>query len=252
MENNNPLSIRFEEFLIDMGFANTSETTEIFLRYHDLLREWNSRINLISPNTADDIFERHFLDSISIALVNRIGLHDLDTNLINVLDIGTGAGFPGLPLKIIYPEWKLTLLDSTVKKIDFLKVVSSDLALTNVNFISDRAETVAHMESYRSKFDLVVARAVADLKILAEFMLPFCKMGGSIIAMKGDKAEEEIENALYAIDLLGGGDLKLIDCTKYHPFLKGSLVFISKIAETPENYPRRAGVPYKRPLTDLS
>ena len=252
MKNNNPLTIRFEEFLIDMGFANTSKTTKIFLRYHDLLQEWNSRINLISPNTAADIFERHFLDSISIALINRIGLHDLDTNLINVLDVGTGAGFPGLPLKIIYPEWKLTLLDSTVKKMDFLKVVSNDLSLTNVNFISDRAETVAHMEPYRSKFDLVVARAVADLKILAEFMLPFCKMGGSIIAMKGDKAEEEIENALYAIDLLGGGDLKLVDCAKYHPFLKGSLVFITKVAETPENYPRRAGIPYKRPLTDLS
>ena len=252
MKIDNPLSVRFEESLIAMGFTNTSATTKIFLRYHDLLQEWNSRINLISSNTVDDILERHFLDSISIVLINRIGLYDLDTNLINVLDIGTGAGFPGVPLKIIYPEWKLTLLDSTVKKMDFLNVVSNDLSLTNVNFISDRAETIGHMESYRSKFDLVVARAVADLKILVEYMLPFCKIGGSIIAMKGDKAEEEIENALYAIDLLGGGDLKLVDCTKYYPFLKGSLIFISKVAETPENYPRRAGIPYKRPLTDLS
>lgn len=252
MEINNPLAVRFEESLISMGFSNTPDKVRSFLQYYDILQEWNSRINLISPNTVDDIFERHFLDSIAVSLLNKIGLYDLQTKPIDVLDIGAGAGFPSLPLKIIYPEWRLTLLDATTKKIDFLKVVSNDLSLTNVNFISNRAETVAHMELYRSRFDLIVARAVADLKILVELMLPFCKVGGSIIAMKGDKAEEEIENALHAIDILGGGNLKLVDCTEHYPFLKGSLVFINKVAETPENYPRRPGIPYKRPLTGLS
>jgi 16S rRNA (guanine527-N7)-methyltransferase len=251
MEINNSLMNHFEESLLTMGFANRLNSIEEFLQYRDLLQQWNSKINLISSTTMNDILGRHFLDSLSITLINKIGLYDLTTEPLSILDVGTGAGFPGIPMKIMYPKLELTLLDTTIKKIDFLKTVCKDLTFSNVNFISDRAESAAHLKPYRAGFDLVVARAVADLKILVELMLPFCKAGGALVAMKGAKAEEEISDASYAIALLGGGEVELIKCSDHYPFLKGSLVFIRKIGITPNNYPRKIGIPNKRPLSNL-
>ena len=252
METNNLIRIQFEESVKFMGFNNTSDLIEDFSEYHRLILEWNSKINLISSNSVDDIFERHFLDSLSVHLVNTIFKGNSNMDFMKVLDVGTGAGLPGIPLKIVMPKLKLTLLDATSKKIDFLKIVCSELLLSNVDFILDRAERAAHLKPYRGDFDLVVSRAVADLKILVEFMIPFCKTGGLIVAMKGEKAEQEVKEALPAIRALGGDNVEIIDSSSHHPFLKGRLVVIRKVAETPSNYPRRVGIPHKRPLTGLS
>ena len=252
MKITDPSMLDFNESLKLMGFGDVSNISKSFLDYHNLILEWNSKINLISSNTVDSILERHFLDSMSVHLVDSLLNFDLMEDAIDVLDLGTGAGLPGVPLKISHPNWKLTLLDSTSKKIDFLQELCSKLTLKHVNFISDRAENAAHLQAYREKFDLVISRAVADLKVLVELMLPFCKMGGAVVAMKGGKAEQEIKMALNAINVLGGGDVQLVQTSDYQTFFKGSLVVIRKIAVTPENYPRRVGIPHKRPITDLS
>ena len=252
METNNSIKIQFEESVKFMGFNNTAYFIEDFSEYQRLILEWNSKINLISPNAVDNIFERHFLDSLSVNLVNTIFKGNSNMDFMKLLDVGTGAGLPGIPLKIVIPKLKLTLLDATSKKIDFLKIVCSELLLSNVDLVLDRAESAAHLKPYRGNFDLVVSRAVADLKILVEFMIPFCKTGGVIVAMKGKKAEQEVREALPAIRALGGDNVEIIDSSAHYPFLKGKLVIIRKVTETPSNYPRRVGIPYKRPLTGLS
>ncbi len=220
----------------------TTEQSKKFNRYYELLIEWNQKINLTAITDRDEVWVKHFEDSLSI---DRI----LDMSKIeSVIDVGTGAGFPGIPLKIIYPKIKLTLLDSLDKRVRFLKEVISELALENVTALHGRAEDYGRDEKYREEYDLCVSRAVASLPVLTELCVPFVKVGGCFIAYKSEKAEEEIKASGQAIDSLGAK----ISSTESFSLSGGeygrTLIKIDKIESTPDIYPRRAGLPSKKPI----
>lgn len=213
-----------------------------FYDYYNLLIEWNNKMNLTSITEFNDVMKKHFLDSISIAKYIKLNSD------MNVLDIGTGAGFPGLPIKILYPDIKITLLDSLNKRVNFLNEIISSLNLKNVETIHGRAEDYARDPLYREKFDLVVSRAVANLSSLSELCLPFVKVGSKFVSYKSEKADDEIENSKHALDLLSA---RFYSC--YNFVLPGTdyernLVVINKISATPMKYPRKAGTPTKKPL----
>ena len=213
-----------------------------FVRYYDLLIEGNKQFNLTALTEPRDVAIKHFMDSLSIYDEEIFG------NAANVVDIGSGAGFPGIPLKIYDEKMCMTLLDSLGKRTNFLEKVVDELQLSNVKCVKARAEDAARDEKMREKFTIAVSRAVAPLNILVEYVLPFVKIGGKMIAMKGKKAEDEIQEATHAIEIMGGGNIKIrkiklpmIDDVRY-------IVTITKIKETTNTYPRRAGLPQKKPL----
>jgi 16S rRNA (guanine527-N7)-methyltransferase len=216
---------------------------EQFRRYLELLQEWNERLNLTAIRLAPEIELRHFLDSLTVAIATG-NLSDK-----RLIDVGTGAGFPGLPLKILYPQLRLTLVESVQKKSRFLEAVVAALELRDVTVMAERAETTGQQPEHRSQYDWAVARAVAALPVLVEYLLPLCRTGGHALAQKGEGAPGEVESARRAIQLLGGGEPQL------HPLhLPGReethyLVVIPKVAETPASYPRSAGRPAKKPLS---
>lgn len=230
---------------------NSSEKEELifdetkynqFIKYKDLLKEWNEKINLTAITEDEDIIKKHFIDCIKIFKFRE--LH----NLRNIIDVGTGAGFPGLPIKIVKPEIKVTLLDSLNKRINFLNEVVRELNLKDVETIHSRAEDGARQKNLRENFDAVVSRAVANMQVLSEFCLPYVKVGGYLIALKGPAIEEEISNAKSAIATLGGKIEEIIPVEIEDTDLKHNLVVISKIKETPAVYPRKAGTITKKPL----
>lgn len=214
-----------------------------FARYQSLLLEWNQRFNLTAITDPDQIQIRHFLDALSCTLVTG------DLNGQRLIDIGTGAGFPGLPLKILFPELELTLVDSVAKKCVFLNQVVEELALKNVNVIPDRAETIGHVPTYREAYDWAVARSVAHLSVLAEYLLPLCKIGGRSLALKGDRADTEVREAAPAVVKLGGAPAQLKEVQIPGHGQPHFLIVIEKVEPTPAVYPRRPGIPSKRPLT---
>lgn len=224
------------------GIALTGEQLAQFERYQVLLLEWNQRVNLTAITDPAVIPIRHFLDSLSCSVVTG------DLTGQSLVDVGTGAGFPGLPLKILYPGMSLALVESVGKKADFLAAVSAELALENVTIITERAETVGQNPAYREQFDWAVARAVAAMPVLAEYLLPLCKVGGRMLAQKGESAPEEIKQAAEAIGLLGGGEAALTEIELPGVENEHYLVVVEKIRPTPEKYPRRVGVPGKRPM----
>lgn len=213
-----------------------------FSHYRDLLQEWNRRLNLTAVDDDEGIRVRHFLDSLSCATVTG------DLNGQRLIDVGSGAGFPGLPLKILYPRLHLTLVESVTKKTRFLQAVVDELGLEDVEIIDRRAETVGQDPTHREQYDWAVARAVAALPVLAEYLLPLCRLGGHAVAMKGETAPQEVAQATEAVSTLGGSAPAL------HPVqLPGQpetyyLVLIEKVAPTPHKYPRRPGMPAKRPI----
>lgn len=213
-----------------------------FIKYKDLLKEWNEKINLTAITEDKDIIKKHFIDCIKIFKFKE--LH----NLKNIIDVGTGAGFPGLPIKIVKPEIKVTLLDSLNKRINFLNEVVKELNLKEVETIHARAEDGARQENLRENFDAVVSRAVANMQVLSEFCLPYVKVGGFLVALKGPAIEEEMSNAKNAIGILGGKIEDIIPVEIEDTDLKHNLVIISKIKETPATYPRKAGTITKKPL----
>lgn len=216
-----------------------------FEEYYREMMDWNQRINLTAITGYEEIQVRHFLDSLTIFSV-------LDSSKpyknASILDVGTGAGLPGIPLKIAVPEIKLTLLEATGKKAVFLEHVISVLGLENVEIIKGRAELIAHDVNYRASFDFVLSRAVASLATLAELTLPFCSTGGTVIAPKKGDFSREVEEALKAIDTLGGSlrEVRLLELDELVD--DRYLVIIDKVSPTPEKYPRRPGIPEKRPL----
>ena len=226
----------WEDEVEEWGFVLTAVQRAQFATYAEMLLVWNQKMNLTAVRTLPGIQTRHFVDSLRCATVMG------ELNGRSLIDVGTGAGFPGLPLKILYPDLKLTLVESVGKKTRFLEAVVAALELTDVAVYSERAETLGQDPDLREQFDWAVARAVAALPVLAEYLLPFCQVGGHMLAQKGEMALQEVAAAKTAVSLLGGADPQLLSAGA------GNLVLIEKIAPTPAKYPRRAGLPLKRPL----
>lgn len=211
-----------------------------FLEYKDILKEWNEKINLTAIEDDKDVVLKHFIDSLSILPY----LENTDKALI---DIGTGAGFPGIPVKIAYKNINVTLLDSLDKRIKFLDEVIKKLKLTDIKTFHSRAEDFGAKNEHREKYDLAVARAVANLPVLLEYCLPFVKVGGSFIAMKGSNTEE-IEKSKRALELLGGEIADISEITLPFSDLKRNIILVKKLRHIPTKYPRKAGKPSKDPL----
>ena len=215
-----------------------------FALYRSELRSWHRRANLTSITDPEEVETRHFVDSLSVVAAPEVRLGPG----LRVLEVGSGAGFPGLPLKIAYPEIEVTLLEATGKKADFLRHVADRLALPDVAVITGRAEDAAREPAHREAYSLVLARALAPMAALAELTLPFCQLGGHVVAQKKGDIAGELEAAKTAIEVMGGR------CVARHavsaPGLEDGrcLVVLKKVAHTPEKYPRRPGVPAKRPI----
>lgn len=233
---------QFEKDLKALNIELNDKQIEQFILYYEMLIEWNSFINLTAITEFDAVMKKHFIDSISL-----IKAFDVSKS-INVIDVGTGAGFPGLALKIAYPKLKITLLDSLNKRIQFLEEVINKLELNEINTIHGRAEDFAKKDDHREKYDLCVSRAVANLATLSEYCLPYVKLNGYFISYKSEKISEELMNAEKAIKLLGGEIKNQIEFSLPETDIYRNLVVIKKIANTPKKYPRKAGLPSREPL----
>lgn len=235
-----------EKFILDaqnlLNLRLTARQVACLQRYEAELLDWNSRMNLTAIRDVDGIRSKHFLDSYTCLLAWR------DAPPASLIDIGTGAGFPGIPLKILYPTMRLTLVDSIGKKTDFCKHVVKVLDLDQVEVIQARAEELGQQKAHRERYDWAVARAVANLSILAEYLLPLVKVGGAALAQKGESGPAEAHAAENAIRLLGGHLKQLIPVHLPGVAEERFLVIIDKVAATPHNYPRRVGVPAKSPI----
>ena len=214
---------------------------ENFFIYKKLLKEWNEKINLTAITEDNEIILKHFIDSLTIEKY-------IPENA-SVIDVGTGAGFPGIPLKIVRGDVKLTLLDSLKKRLFFLEDVKEKIKLNNVYMVHGRAEDIGNNNEYREKYDISTARAVANLKVLAEYCLPFVKVGGYFICMKGNSIEE-VEEARNAIKKLGGIIEKIEKINLPDSDIERNIIIIRKIKNTPKEYPRKAGIPTKNPITN--
>lgn len=214
---------------------------EQFQIYYDMLIEKNKVMNLTAITEKKEVIIKHFLDSIAI-------LNDISLSNETVLDIGTGAGFPGIPLKIVRPDCSITLLDSLNKRVDFLNDVINVLELNNIKAVHGRAEDFARQKEYREQYDYVVSRAVANLATLSEYCLPFVKLGGYFISYKSGQVEEELEKGKSAIFLCGGKKEAVNYFTLPDSEDHRSFVHIKKVKGTPKLYPRKAGTPAKKPL----
>ena len=223
-----------------LGEVLNVEQCEKFYKYMKLLLEWNQKINLTAITDEKEIITKHFIDSITISKY----INDKDS----VVDIGTGAGFPGIPLKIVKEELKVTLVDSLNKRIKFLDDAIEKIELKNIETIHARAEEFGQSKKHREHYDLAISRAVARLNILIEYLLPTVKVGGKCICMKGPDAREEIEGAKKAIELLGGQICNIEEFNLPGTDIKRTIVAINKIKSTPNKYPRKPGTPAKEPI----
>ena len=223
-----------------VGIELSELQKEQYSKYYALVVEWNQKINLTAITEEDEFYTKHFFDSISLAFYKDY------SNIESICDVGSGAGFPSIPLKILYPNLKVTIVDSLNKRIKFLNLVKDELGLTDCNFVHARAEEFGQNKEYRESFEIVTARAVARLNVLAELCLPLVKKDGYFLSLKAQKAEEETKEAINAIKLLGGKlekDLEFdIEGEERH------ILEIRKAKETPNKYPRKAGTPNKKPL----
>lgn len=225
-----------------LGIHLTNKQVAAFERYEKELLEWNSRFNLTAIRDSEGIRSKHFLDSMTCILA----WGEVVPN--NLIDIGTGAGFPGIPLKILIPNLQLTLVDSVGKKVEFCKFIVDALNLDKVQVIQARAEDIGQNQLYREKYDWAVARAVANLPVLAEYLLPLVKVGGGAIAQKGESGPAEAQKADQAIHLMGGRLRQLIPVSLPGVVEERYLVVMDKIAATHAQYPRRVGIPSKKPI----
>mgnify|MGYP001493479702 CR=1 FL=1 len=234
---------QFAELLKKNGLPADEQRLACFRRYYGLLIEWNKKMNLTAITDKEEVYLKHFYDSITPAFY-----YSFDRAGTSLCDVGAGAGFPGIPLKILFPSLKLTIVDSLKKRMVFLETLVRHLQLENVYLYHDRAETFAHKKEHREAYDVVTARAVARLAVLCEYCLPLVKQQGTFIAMKGKDGEEELQEAGRAITVLGGS----VDRTDHFQLPEGEgariLIGIRKIRHTPGKYPRNPGIPAKQPI----
>jgi 16S rRNA (guanine527-N7)-methyltransferase len=226
----------------DLKLPYSEEIEEKFIVYRDLLKEWNKKINITSIEEDEDIYVKHFIDSLLI--LNEDNAAENKT----IIDVGTGGGFPGLPLKIVNDNYRITLLDSLRKRIDFLDEVVKALNLKNVELIHGRAEDYGQNKKYRESYDICVSRAVAPLNVLSEYCIPFVKVGGYFAAYKSDNISQEISNSDNAIKKLGGKIKEIKEISIPGTDINRKIVIIEKIEKTNIRYPRKAGKPGKDPI----
>lgn len=234
-----------QEFYATLERANlplSDQQKDQFERYFELLVEWNEKINLTAITEKNEVYLKHFYDSIAPILQGLI-----ENEPIQLLDIGAGAGFPSLPMKILFPNLEVTIIDSLNKRIQFLNLLDQELGLEKVHFYHGRAEDLAQDKAFRARFDQVTARAVARLQVLSELTIPFLKVGGKLLALKASNASEELNEAQNALKLL----FSKVEANLAYQLPNGDPRFITvveKKKETPKKYPRKAGLPNKRPL----
>lgn len=228
--------------LKDFGIDPSDKMLNDFKVYREILVDWNQKMNLTGIEEEKEVYIKHFLDSVSAVVNGYI------KDGMSIIDVGTGAGFPGLPLKICLENANVTLLDSLNKRINFLKEVSNTLGLTNMEFIHGRAEDFGKSEQYREQYDIATARAVAGLPILMEFCVPFVKVGGYFVCLKGPNANLELEESKAAMDVLGLEFIEKIDVELPETDLDHNILVFKKVRNTPEKYPRKAGKPAKSPI----
>lgn len=233
---------KFEKQLEMLGITLTDIQKEQFDRYYELLIEWNNVMNLTGITEYSEVQLKHFADSLSIVRVNNL------KNTKSLIDVGTGAGFPGVPIKIAFPHINVVLLDSLNKRLKFLNDVIDKLKLENIYTLHGRAEDYAKKREYRERFDICVSRAVANLSSLSEYCIPFVRIGGSFISYKSSDSDDEINQSGKAINLLGGEIVKIDKFLLPESDIGRSLIEIKKVKNTPGKYPRKAGVPVKEPL----
>lgn len=236
------MSDKFIRQLKELELELNEKQLQQFERYYELLVEWNKVMNLTGITEYEEVNEKHFVDSLSIVKA-------LDISKVQaVIDIGTGAGFPGIPLKIAFPHLKITLLDSLNKRIKFLDTVITELGLENIETIHGRAEDFAKKEEYREQYDLCVSRAVANLSTLSEYCLPFVSVGGMFVPYKSGEIDQEVNEAGTAIKVLGGKKKEVVKFQLPDSDISRSFVLISKVKNTGKKFPRKAGMAAKEPI----
>ncbi len=230
--------------LDELGISLDIQQMKQFYHYYELLVEWNKVMNLTAITELEEVISKHFLDSLS--LIKAVNFSENDS--MRMIDIGTGAGFPGIPLKIAFPELEITLLDSLNKRVKFLDTVIDQLCLKKISTIHGRAEDFGRDVKYREQYDYCVSRAVANISTLSEYCLPFVKVGGSFIPYKSGKIDEELETGKKAISVLGGEIQSVVRFGLIGAEGDRTLVVIKKIEKTAKKYPRKAGMPSKEPI----
>ena len=228
------------ENLKELNIELTEKQLEQFYEYMNILIEWNKVMNLTNITEPIEVIQKHFIDSLTVLKLIK------ETDMI--IDVGTGAGFPGIPIKIAFPKTKIVLLDSLNKRIKFLNEVIAKLKINDVEAMHGRAEELAHNKIYREKYDIAIARAVAPLNVLSEYLLPFIKVNGIAICMKGSKGKEEAKNGEKAIEILGGKIKEIKEFELPNTDICRTILILEKNKNTDKKYPRRSGIPSKEPL----
>lgn len=226
----------------ELGLDLSDRQVVQFVKFYELLVEWNKVMNLTGITEYEEVISKHFLDS--LLMVKAYDINQADS----IIDIGTGAGFPGIPLKIVFPEKKFVLLDSLGKRIKFLDAVVDNLGLQQIELIHGRAEDYAKKEEYREQFDLAVSRAVANLSSLSEYCIPFVKLGGAFVPYKSGSIDEELKQSEKAVSILGGKRMACKELLLPDTDITRTFILIEKVKHTSKKYPRKAGLPAKEPL----
>ena len=221
-----------------LNIEEADAKADVLIRHMEKVLQWNEKVNLTAITDREEFVQKHLVDSLLCAETLEF------TESSSICDVGTGGGFPGVPLAVCYPEKEFVLMDSLAKRIKIVQQICDELSIKNVRAVHGRAEDLARTEDYREAFDLCVSRAVANMRVLSEYCIPFVRVGGSFIAYKGADCESEIDDSKEAIRRLGGGETEI----RKLPHLGHSLVIIKKVSPTPKTYPRKAGTPARKPL----